>query len=200
MSSEATNNSAEIFSHHEDEVQLGFWLFLMSDAVLFGLLFATYAIMAGNIAEGPTGTEIFDLFNLSLQTALLLVSTLTIAIASRHAMLGNTKGAMFWLLASCVLGAGFIALELNELGGLVLAGNGPGRSGFLSAFFTLVSMHGLHVSAGIIWGVTLVLQLSREGVSSRLLSRIMRLTYFWHFLDIVWIGVYSTIYLPWIMA
>ena len=198
--STVTPDNASSDPVREDEVQLGFWLFLMSDAILFGLLFATYAVMAGNIADGPTGTEIFDLANLSIQTALLLVSTLTIAIASRHALQGDSRGTTMWLLASCALGAGFIILELNELGGLVLAGNGPDRSGFLSAFFTLVGMHGLHVTAGIIWAVTLVVQLSREGTSARVLSRMARLTYFWHFLDIVWIGVYSTIYLPWIMA
>ncbi|MGI9400490.1 MAG: cytochrome c oxidase subunit 3 [Rhizobiaceae bacterium] len=199
MNSIAANSSAAE-DQKEDEVQLGFWLFLMSDAVLFGLLFATYAIMANNIADGPTGTEIFDLTNLSMQTVLLLISTLTIAIALRHAQTYNVRGMVIWLIASCILGAGFIILELRELGGLVLAGNGPSNSGFLSAFFTLVGMHGVHVTAGIIWGVTLVLQLGREGVSERILSRMARLTYFWHFLDIVWIGVYSTIYLPWIMA
>lgn len=200
MSTVAKSDAHEGAIHSEDEVQLGFWLFLMSDAVLFGLLFATYAIMASNVADGPTGTEIFSLTNLSMQTALLLVSTLTIAIASRHALLGNPRAAIVWLMASCALGAGFIGLELKELGGLVLSGNGPSISGFLSAFFTLVSMHGLHVTGGLIWGITLIIQLGREGATPRVLSRIARLTYFWHFLDIVWIGVYSTIYLPWIMA
>jgi cytochrome o ubiquinol oxidase subunit III len=183
----------------DGDVQFGFWLYLMSDAVLFGLLFATYVIMVQNTAGGPAGHEIFSLSNLSIQTAFLLTSTLTVAFAYQQAALGNGRAAVLWLAATCALGLGFLGLELRELGGLALAGTGPGRSGFLSAFFTLVGTHGMHVTAGVIWGIVLVVQLALRGPEMHVSSRLLRMSLFWHFLDIVWIGVFSVVYLPGIL-
>jgi cytochrome o ubiquinol oxidase subunit III len=183
----------------DGDVQFGFWLYLMSDAVLFGLLFSTYVIMVGNTADGPAGHDFFSLSNLSLQTALLLTSTLTVAFAYQQSVLGNGRAAALWLAATCLLGLGFLGLELRELGGLALAGTGPGTSGFLSAFFTLVGTHGMHVAAGVIWSTVLVVQLALRGPESHVVSRLLRMSLFWHFLDIVWIGVFSVVYLPGIL-
>lgn len=178
------------------ETEFGFWLYLMSDAVLFSLIFATFAVMSSNVAGGPGGAELFDLGNLALQTALLLTSSLTVALAHYTAVNGHAGRAVGWLIATAILGTGFLFLEIRELSGFVAEGAGPGRSGYLSAFFTLVGTHGLHVAAGLIWIMTLVVQLSIKEVNHRVRSRLSRLTLFWHFLDIVWIGVFSLVYLP----
>ncbi|MEM7074982.1 MAG: cytochrome c oxidase subunit 3 [Pseudomonadota bacterium] len=181
------------------DTELGFWLYLMSDAVLFGLIFATFAVMSTNFADGPSGADLFDMKNLAYQTALLLTSSLTIALAHRAAMDTHTVQAVLWLGVTCLLGGGFLLLELHELSGFVERDAGPGRSGYLSAFFTLVGTHGLHVTAGLIWGVTLIVQLMIKGTEKRVLSRLNRLSLFWHFLDIVWICVFSLVYLPELM-
>lgn len=178
------------------ETEFGFWLYLMSDAVLFSLIFATFAVMSSNVAGGPGGAELFDLGNLALQTALLLTSSLTIGLAHYTAHKGRAGLAALWLIATAVLGAGFLVFEIKELSGFVSEGAGPGRSGYLSAFFTLVGTHGLHVTAGLIWVLTLVVQLLTKDIDHLLRSRLSRLTLFWHFLDIVWIGVFSLVYLP----
>lgn len=182
--------------HIDCDTEFGFWLYLMSDAILFSLIFATFAVMSSNLAGGPGGATLFDLGNLAVQTALLLVSSLTIALAHHAARAGHRARTLLWLLATGLLGAGFLGLELHELAGFVAQGAGPDRSGYLSAFFTLVGTHGLHVAAGLIWLVTLATQLVVQGTGPRFLSRLFRLTLFWHFLDIVWIGVFSLVYLP----
>lgn len=180
----------------DSETEFGFWLYLMSDAVLFSLIFATFAVMSSSVAGGPGGAELFELSNLASQTALLLTSSLTIALAHTTAVAGNKGRAAAWLVVTAVLGAGFLFLEIRELSGFIGEGAGPGRSGYLSAFFTLVGTHGVHVAAGLIWILTLVVQLLTRDIEHRLLSRLSRLTLFWHFLDIVWIGVFSLVYLP----
>lgn len=180
----------------DSEPDFGFWLYLMSDATMFGLIFATFVVMSHNYAGGPTGAELFSMKNLALQTSMLLASSLTIGLAHRDAQGEQPGRAVAWLVATFVLGAGFIYFELNELIGFVTQGAGPGTSGYLSAFFTLVGTHGLHVTVGLIWVATMVAQLLIKGTSARVLSRLLRLTLFWHFLDIVWIGVFSLVYLP----
>lgn len=178
------------------ETEFGFWLYLMSDAVLFSLIFVTFVVMSSNLAGGPGGADLFDIKSLATQTALLLISSLTIALA-HHATEGrHTTRAVGWLVLTCILGAGFLWLEIGELSGFVTEGAGPGRSGYLSAFFTLVGTHGLHVAAGLIWALTLIVQIVIRGIDHRLLSRLARLSLFWHFLDIVWIAVFSLVYLP----
>ncbi|MBK0327798.1 cytochrome c oxidase subunit 3 [Rhodobacteraceae bacterium F11138] len=181
----------------ESESDFGFWLYLMSDAILFGLIFATFVVMSPNLAGGPGGRDLFDLANLTLQTGLLLASSLTIALAHHTAANGRSIAAtVFWMVLTALLGAGFLVLELRELAQFVSAGAGPQRSGYLSAFFTLVGTHGLHVAAGLIWIGTLIVQFMLRPASPAVLSRLARLTLFWHFLDIVWIGVFSLVYLP----
>ena len=178
------------------EAEFGFWLYLMSDAILFGLIFATYVVMVSNTAGGPSGGDLFSLKNLTIQTGLLLTSTLTIALGHQAAVGKSVGSAIFWIGVTCIFGAGFLAFELRELGGMIAMDAGPGRSGFLTAFFTLVGTHGLHVTAGLLWALTMIAQLAIKGPTAQVASRLLRLTLFWHFLDIVWIGVFSVIYLP----
>jgi cytochrome o ubiquinol oxidase subunit 3 len=179
-----------------EEKAFGFWLYLMSDAVIFALLFATYVVMAPNHAGGPTGKTLFNLSRTFAETMLLLCSSITFGFATVAVRLGRPPQVLGWLGVTFVLGAGFVALEISEFTGMYQQGAGPQRSGFLSAFFTLVGTHGLHVSMGLIWILILAIQLLAKGLSEPVASRLFRLGLFWHFLDIVWIGIFSIIYLP----
>ncbi len=179
-----------------EEKALGFWLYLMSDAIIFALLFATYVVMAPNHAGGPTGQEVFSLGRAFAETMLLLCSSITFGFASVAMRLGNRRVMFNWLAVTFVLGAGFLALEINEFTGMVQEGAGPQRSGFLSAFFTLVGTHGLHVTMGLVWILILSSQALVKGLTPAVVSRLFRLGLFWHFLDIVWIGIFSIVYLP----
>jgi cytochrome o ubiquinol oxidase subunit 3 len=180
---------------HEQRA-LGFWLYLMSDAAIFALLFMTYGIMVGNTAGGPSGKALFNLNNAALETALLLVSSTTFGFASLASKGGNRSAVLSWLLVTFVLGAGFVFLEIREFLGMIRAGAGPDRSGFLSAFFTLVGTHGTHVSVGLIWILILGGQVLFKGLTLPVTSRLFRLGLFWHFLDIAWVGIFSVVYLP----
>jgi len=191
----ATAHESEAAATHEQRA-LGFWLYLMSDAVIFALLFATYVIMVNNTAGGPAGRDLFDLRNAGIETALLLVSSTTFGFASLASKTGNRGAVIAWLVVTFVLGAGFVFLELREFAGMIAAGAGPDRSGFLSAFFTLVGTHGLHVSMGLAWIVVLCGQVMLKGLSVPVVSRLFRLGLFWHFLDIAWVGIFSIVYLP----
>lgn len=184
--------------HHDvtDERELGFWLYLMSDAVIFALLFSTYAVMSGNSAGGPTSADVFDLSTAFIETLTLLASTFTFGLASLAVGRGDRSGVILWLVVTLALGAVFVALELSEFAHLVSINAGPDRSGFLSAFFTLVGTHGLHVSAGMIWAIVMITQVARKGLSDAIVSRVARLGLFWHFLDLIWVGIFSIVYLP----
>ena len=174
----------------------GFWLYLMSDAIIFSLLFATYAVMAPNNAGGPTGKTLFSLSNSFGETLLLLFSSITFGFATVAMKSDKRTGLLAWLLVTFVLGLGFVGLEIREFYGLVQVGAGPDRSGFLSAFFTLVGTHGLHVSFGLIWILIMASQVVIKGLTVPVASRFVRLGLFWHFLDIVWVGIFSVVYLP----
>lgn len=177
----------------------GFWLYLMSDAIIFSLLFATYAVMARNNAGGPTANMLFSLPNAFAETMLLLFSSITFGLATL-AMKSDAKQRMLaWLLVTFLLGLGFVGLEIREFHGMVRAGAGPDRSGFLSAFFTLVGTHGLHVTFGLIWILIMTSQVIIKGLTIPVASRFLRLGLFWHFLDIIWIGIFSIVYLPGIL-
>ena len=181
--------------HPENGTLLGFWLYLMSDCLIFACLFAAYGVLGRSYAAGPSGAELFDLSLVAVNTGLLLLSSITYGFAM-IAMQARNKGAVLaWLAVTGLLGAGFIGLELYEFAHLIHEGAGPQRSAFLTSFFALVGTHGLHVSFGIVWLVTLMTQVARFGLTGANQRRLFCLSMFWHFLDVVWIGVFTFVYL-----
>jgi cytochrome o ubiquinol oxidase subunit 3 len=181
--------------HPEQSTLLGFWLYLMSDCLVFACLFATYGVLGRNYAAGPTGADLFDLPLVAVNTSLLLLSSITYGFAMLEMQKNKLRPTVIWLAITGLLGAGFIGLEMFEFVHLIHEGAGPQRSAFLSSFFTLVGTHGLHVSFGIIWLVTLLFQLGKHGLTPENRRRLMCLSMFWHFLDVVWIGVFTFVYL-----
>ena len=179
-----------------EERALGFWIYLMSDAVIFALLFATYVVMLRGTDGGPTGSELFSLPRAFGETLLLLVSSTTFGFAALAARTGDRVRTILFLGLTFVLGAAFLVLEIGEFRGMIAVGAGPDRSGFLSAFFTLVGTHGLHVGVGLLSIAVMAGQVLGKGLTAPVLSRLGRLGLFWHFLDIVWIGIFSVVYLP----
>lgn len=184
-------------AHHGSEVTVfGFWVFLMSDLVTFGLFFATYATMIGATAGGPGPAEVYDLTSVAGQTALLLLSSLAYGWASLALKYHEGAGRqIFWLAVTFVLGAGFLFLELRDFASMIDAGATPMRSGWLSALYALVGLHGLHITAGLIWILTMMVQISTLGLTPAVKSRLIRLGLYWHFLDIIWIGIFSVVFL-----
>jgi len=181
--------------HPENGTLLGFWLYLMSDCLIFACLFAVYAVLGRSYAGGPTGAELFDLPLVAVNTSLLLLSSITYGFAMLESQKKRVRSTLVWLAVTGLLGAGFLGLELYEFSHLIHEGAGPQRSGFLTAFFTLVGTHGLHVTFGIVWLVTLMFQVGRHGLSVENGRRLMCLSMFWHFLDVIWIGVFTFVYL-----
>ncbi len=181
--------------HPENGTLLGFWLYLMSDCLIFACLFAAYGVLGRNYANGPTGAELFDLSLVALNTSLLLLSSITYGFAVIEMQRNRQGTTLAWLALTGLLGAGFVSIELYEFAHLIHEGAGPQRSAFLSSFFTLVSTHGLHVSFGIVWLVTLMVQIGKHGLITANRRRLMCLSMFWHFLDVVWIGVFTFVYL-----
>ena len=181
--------------HPENGTALGFWLYLMSDCLIFAALFATYGVLGRSYAGGPTGAQLFDLTLVALNTAFLLMSSITFGFAMLCKQRGNVPATLGWLLVTGLFGLAFIGLELYEFAHLIHEGAGPQRSAFLSAFFALVGTHGLHVSFGLIWLVVLMIQIGKHGLIRENKRRLMCLSMFWHFLDVVWIGVFTFVYL-----
>ena len=176
-------------------VGYGFWIFLLSDIVMFSAFFATYAVLVGQTAGGPSGRELFDLRNTGIQTACLLLSSFACGLASIGAQ--AHRGSWFYgaMAVTFILGAAFVGLEAREFAGLVARGAGPTRSAFLSAFFTLVGCHGLHVTAGLLWLLTMMAQVFAKGYRADILRRILCFSLFWHALDIIWVGLFTVVYL-----
>jgi cytochrome o ubiquinol oxidase subunit 3 len=183
---------------HPDTVAIqtfGFWLYLMSDLILFATLFATFAVLGRNYANGPTGKELFDLPYLLGETLFLLFSSATFGLVMLAGRDGKKKWVLTGLAVTFLLGLGFVSMEIKEFHGLIAAGFGPDRSAFLSSFFTLVGTHGAHVTFGLIWMAVMMGQVAVKGLTSPVQSRLLRLSMFWHFLDIIWIGIFSIVYL-----
>lgn len=181
--------------HHESPTPIGFWIYLMSDCIIFGTLFAAYAVLGYSYAGGPAPKDLFEADFVLIETALLLFSSITFGVAMLRAEAQRLDATLKWLVVTAVFGLGFIAMELYEFHHLIHIGAGPDRSAFLSAFFTLVGTHGLHVTAGLIWMITLFIQLWMHGLTEANMRRISTLSMFWHFLDLIWIGVFSFVYL-----
>jgi cytochrome o ubiquinol oxidase subunit 3 len=173
----------------------GFWIFLLSDIIMFSAFFATYAVLVGATADGPSGHDLFDLRNVGVETAFLLLSSFTCGIASIGAMTHRSLWFYGAMTATFVLGAAFVGLELREFAGMIAQGNGPSRSAFLSAFFTLVGCHGMHVSLGLLWLLTMMAQVYAKGYRDDILRRILCFSLFWHALDIIWVGLFTVVYL-----
>ena len=176
-------------------VGYGFWIFILSDMVMFSAFFAAYAVLAGATAGGPGGRQLFDLTNVAWETACLLLSSFACGMASLAA---SSRSPLWFHAAMAVtfgLGAAFLGLELKEFAGLAAAGDGPQRSAFLSAFFTLVGCHGLHITAGLLWLLTMMAQVAAKGFRADILRRVLCFTLFWHALDIVWVAIFTVVYL-----
>ncbi|MDM0046100.1 cytochrome o ubiquinol oxidase subunit III [Variovorax dokdonensis] len=181
--------------HPENGTLLGFWLYLMSDCLIFAVLFACYGVLGRSYAAGPSGAELFDLSLVAFNTALLLFSSITYGFAMLEMQRRRQGAVLFWLAITGLFGLGFLGVEIYEFAHLIHEGAGPQRSAFLSSFFTLVGTHGLHVTFGIVWLVTLMVQVSKHGLIPANRRRLMCLSMFWHFLDVVWIGVFTFVYL-----
>ena len=174
---------------------LGFWIYLMIDCLIFAILFAAYAVLGGNYAAGPSPKDLFELPLVAVNTSMLLLSSITYGFAMLSMNERRVGSTQVWLAVTALFGMAFIGIELYEFTHLIAEGATPQRSAFLSAFFTLVGTHGLHVTMGLIWLVTLMVQVARHGLIPANRRRLMCLSLFWHFLDVIWIGVFSFVYL-----
>jgi cytochrome o ubiquinol oxidase subunit 3 len=176
-------------------VAYGFWIFILSDMVMFSALFAAYAVLRGNTAGGPTGTELFNLRNVFIETMCLLLSSYTCGLGALSAERRQPAHFLIFAVLTFVLGAAFLFIEVSEFAAMLKKGAGPSRSAFLSAFFTLVGAHGIHVASGLIALVYLVAQVIAHGLQAAVLRRLLCWSLFWHALDIVWVGVFTLVYL-----
>jgi len=200
MATEATLQNDTLQTHGEVHdtasiAALGFWIYLMSDLIIFSGLFATYVVLSHNYAGGPTGKELFDLPFVLGETALLLLSSATFGLTMLTMRKGEIRPILLGLVVTFLLGLGFVSMEIHEFNLFIHEGAGPQRSGFLSAFFALVGTHGAHVACGMLWMVVMLVQLVTKGLTAPVQSRLLRLGMFWHFLDIVWIGLFTVVYL-----
>lgn len=202
MSMNEHSLTADTHEHHHDhggDTLLGFWIYIMSDVILFATLFATFAVLNSAFAGGPTPADLFDLNLVLLGTMLLLVSSFTFGMVMLSAQRGNLRRVYVWLAWTFALGAGFLGLELYEFSHFSQSGATPQTSAYWSAFYALVATHGLHVLGGLVWIVVLVAHLKRDGLTEENQVRLGCLSLFWHFLDVIWICVFSVVYLMGVM-
>jgi cytochrome o ubiquinol oxidase subunit III len=176
-------------------VGFGFWIFLLSDIVMFSAFFATYAVLTEATAGGPSGKDVFHLHVVAMETAFLLLSSFTCGIASIGARARNNPDFYISMAVTAAFGAGFLFLEIHEFAGMIAIGAGPTRSAFLSAFFTLVGCHGLHVTLGLLWLLTMMAQVFAKGYRADILRRMLCFSLFWHTLDIIWVAIFTVVYL-----
>jgi cytochrome o ubiquinol oxidase subunit 3 len=179
----------------DEKTFLGFWLYIMSDCLLFATLFVTYAILHHGTAGGATSKELFRLPFVLVETMLLLTSSFTSGLAMLKQNLDRKRHLIGWLCVTFILGASFVGMELHEFAGLVHEGHSYRESAFLSAFFTLVGTHGLHVTVGLIWMVVFMIQVGKMGMTPMVMRRLTCFRLFWHFLDVVWIFIFTFVYL-----
>ncbi|UJF35874.1 cytochrome o ubiquinol oxidase subunit III [Paenibacillus hexagrammi] len=184
---------------HESLKTFGFWIFLITDCLLFGTLFATYVVLHANTNGGPTAKELFEMPGIIAETFILLTSSFTSGIAVLAMNKGNKKQLITWLGITALLGAAFVGLELNEFVKMVHEGATIHTSAFLSGFFVLVSTHGLHVSVGLVWMIGLMFQLNKRGITTVTKRKVNVISLYWHFLDVVWIFVFTVVYLMGVM-
>lgn len=198
ISQAAPGNYWDVEPHHPPEglsTSIGFWIYLMSDCLMFAVLFAVFGVLGGSYAAGPGPKDLFDLELVALNTAFLLLSSITYGFAMLAMVRDNARGTLMWLGITLVFGLAFLAVEIYEFQHLIHLGAGPQRSAFLSAFFALVGTHGLHVAFGCLWLVTLMIQIRQRGLIDANRRRLSCLSMFWHFLDVIWIGVFTFVYL-----
>jgi len=199
MTSEILDHRPSALAEHEEKAlgnaAFGFWIYLMTDCILFAALFSTFVVYSYNYAAGPKGAPSLDLPYTFAETMFLLASSAACGLAIVGAYKDSAMQVLGWLALTFLLGLGFVGMEVHEFLGLVQAGTGPDSSGFLSAFFTLVGTHGTHVAVGLVWMAIMMGQVLGKGLTVAVQSRLMRMSLFWHFLDIVWIGVFTVVYL-----
>ena len=181
-------------------VGYGFWIFILSDIIVFAALFAAYAVVQGGVADGPGGRNLFDLDNTAIETGCLLVSSFLCGVASLALAARRELVFQVAMAGTFCFGAAFLALEIREFAGFVQQGAGPTRSAFLSAFFTVVGCHGLHVTAGLLWLLTMMAQVRTRGFRAEILRRTQCFALFWHALDIIWVAVFTIVYLMGMLA
>jgi len=181
--------------HPQGSTLLGFWLYLMSDCLVFAVLFATYGVLGRSYAAGPSGADLFDLNLVAINTAMLLLSSITYGFAMLAMDKGRIPATQGWLAVTGLFGLAFVGIELYEFAHLIHEGATPQRSAFLSSFYALVGTHGTHVTFGILWLVVLMAQVAKRGLIPENRRRLLCLSMFWHFLDVVWIGVFTFVYL-----
>jgi cytochrome aa3-600 menaquinol oxidase subunit 3 len=189
------------YSTEEESLRVaGFWLFLVQDMIMFACLFATYLVMQHATAGGPTAKDLYDVKGFMIETFLLLVSSFTCGLGTLEMRKGNRGRLIGWLIVTILLGAGFIGMEVSEFYDYALRGATPQVSGFLSSFFILVGTHGLHVSIGILWIIAVMIQLGKKGITPALARKVFNTGLYWHFLDVVWIFIFTAVYLTGVMS
>lgn len=187
------------YSHDGALKIIGFWVFLATDLILFSCLFATYIVLRHNTAGGPTEASLFDVREFTAETLILLTSSFTCGLATFEMRRGHRGWLVGWLIVTLLLGLSFIGLEVNEFVKYATHGAPMQRSGFLSAFFTLVGTHGCHVSMGILWMLSILFQLGRHGLNAITARKVFIVGLYWHFLDVVWVFIFTVVYLPGVM-
>ncbi|OGY99507.1 MAG: cytochrome o ubiquinol oxidase subunit III [Candidatus Liptonbacteria bacterium RIFCSPLOWO2_01_FULL_52_25] len=189
------NEAKTMTEEHKDNVIFGFWIYLMTDLIMFGVLFAAYAVLRGNTFGGPSGRELFSLPFVLTETLILLTSSFTCGLAMLAVHGEKRNWALAWFAVTFALGVSFLALELTEFSNLVAEGNSWQRSAFLSSFFALVGTHGFHIASGLLWMAISMMYMWTRGLTSSIVSKLTRLSLFWHFLDVVWIFIFTIVYL-----
>lgn len=195
MSEVTTLDIPRIEAQATEKTVLGFWVYLMTDCVLFASLFAVYAVLHGNTFGGPNGHELFKLPYVLVETMALLTSSFTCGLAMIAAQRRDRSQVLLWLGVTFLLGLTFLGLELSEFHNMVVDGNSWRRSGFLSSYFTLVGTHGLHITFGLVWMAVTSVFIVKRGLTEGMLKRLTLLSLFWHFLDIIWIFIFTIVYL-----